>query len=151
MKLGFLDKYSDNTKTRFPEKIWAGIPRGEAKMNFGIYVPNLRTQFPPKIHTLREDREQLWQSGKEITCVLHKGKPNEYEFAKLVCRSIQNVEIIPFGLNRMPEVYVDGRLLSDAETEAFIKNDGFDSVLQFRLWFSSNWTGRLIHWTDKRY
>lgn len=54
-------------------------------------------------------------------------------------------------------ITVDGHDLDYAETDTFIKNDGFESAEDFFNWFSpvcgpNNFARlRLIHWTDFRY
>jgi hypothetical protein len=35
--------------------------------------------------------------------------------------------------------------------EVIARHDGFDSVNDFLDWFSEDFTGKLIHWTDLKY
>lgn len=48
-------------------------------------------------------------------------------------------------------IIVDGNPLPLDEMKAIAKNDGFDSLADFLTWFNKDFTGRIIHWTDKKY
>lgn len=52
---------------------------------------------------------------------------------------------------RFASVSVDERLLTYEEISRIAKNDGFANVNDFFEWFSSDFSGKIIHWTDFKY
>ena len=119
-------------------------------------------QSGTKIHTIREDFYQRWKPGMSIQ---HwRGNPrnvrsNPYPFGVGECKGVQEINVVcylqeydekDFGLS----VVVDDRVLSPAEIETLAINDGL-SVAEFKQWFTPPerpvYTGRIIHFTEKRY
>lgn len=132
MILSFKQKFPWGSPTNFKEKILANI----------------------KIHSIREDKKNRWTVGRLIhmaygvrTKLYNCFRDTEY------CRSTQEIEIQhkDFIDAHAVSVLVDNVLLSREEFETLAKNDGFDSVEDFLKWFSSDFSGKIIHWTDLRY
>ncbi len=48
-------------------------------------------------------------------------------------------------------VLVDDRKLKIEEVNQLAINDGFNSVDDFFQYFNTDFTGKLIHWTDLKY
>lgn len=62
---------------------------------------------------------------------------------------------VPFvkGCDTLTDVSisVDGRRLSYREALFLAKNDGFIDLADFLNWFKSDFTGKIIHWTNFKY
>lgn len=105
-----------------------------------------------KIHTIRQGFR--WTLDRKIhfsTGVRTK---------KYVCFSVgkvKGISLIVLNPN-IKSVSVSSNLinpdyhkLSDIEIELLAKNDGFDNVDDFWLWFDAPILGQIIHWTDFKY
>lgn len=109
----------------------------------------------PKVHTIRADEKDRWHDGRLIHPVIFNRTKKQLQFAPAVkCWKVQEFSI-EYTRSR-PEceditVKVDGRVLSHAECERLALNDGFESLLEFTRYFASNFTGKIIHWTDMQY
>jgi hypothetical protein len=130
MILGFRTKYRGRP-TNFVDKILTGV----------------------KIHTFRADPENRWKAGMRIHMATGVGKKAYQGFNQVDCTGTQELWIdFHSALNGLPfTVYVDDRELSDDEARELIKNDGFDTVDDFLVWFREDFDGKIIHWTDFRY
>lgn len=118
-----------------------------------------------KIHTIREDKPNRWKRGNEIHFATGVRTKNYNCFEELSCWSVQGFEI-KFIINpKHTEVliYVDGfrygfaRIIK-CKVSAYSKtlhdlaiNDGFKDVNEFLEWFSEDFKGKIIHWTNKKY
>jgi len=129
-----------------------------------------------KIHTIREDITHRWCAGVMIDFYINNRKPDMFQFApQTPCTATQKIEILNMG--EFPSdvplsyviytpmidegedyeheqgyaIYVEGKLLSMTEAEDLAANDGFDSIEDFFKYFNSDFEGKIIHWTDKRY
>jgi hypothetical protein len=115
-------------------------------------------QFVPKIldgtkiHTIREDKHNRWKQGRLIHMATGVRTKNYNKFTEQICTGTQKIEIIRVSdyLNENI-VKVDGRILKEEEVQKLAFNDGFSNLINFWLWFSEDFTGKLIHWTDLRY
>jgi hypothetical protein len=119
----------------------------------------------PKFHTIREDKADRWHAGVMIDFFINVHTKAMYRFAPSIpVVSTQTIEIIWFNKTRSLEpskyapkrfnyldLIIDGRLLEINEVEKFAHNDGFDSLEDFFAYFNEDFTGKIIHWTDKRY
>lgn len=103
----------------------------------------------PKLHTIRKDEPDRWRAGLKIQFVVNNRRPNRIQFAEGKCTSVQQIVITYHGLS--PVVEVDGKLIKGAELERLAINDGFETVRDFFLYFSENFNGKIIHWTDLKY
>jgi hypothetical protein len=128
-------------------------------------------QFVPKIldgtkkHTIREDKHNRWKEGRLIDMATGVRTKNYNKFTEQICTGTQKIEIIwreakPDRLEgRSAMVFIDGinvtnHWFQDTDemiVEVLAKNDGFDNLTDFFAWFSEDFTGKLIHWTDLRY
>lgn len=123
--------------------------------------------FVPKIHTFREDPHNRWKAGMKVSMV-YRGAGykiidhfNEGIPELGTIKSIQKISIwYSTGLPndeskvrvRRINCMIDGIWFSDVEqTEKIARNDGFDSLDQFKKWFKTDWEGKIIHFTDFRY
>ena len=100
-----------------------------------------------KIHTVRWDAKNRWRPGMKIHFATGVRTNNYNCFKEGVCTAVQSIEI------KERDVYIDGVRLNWDELEEFAKNDGFDDLEGFWAWFDSYspFTGKIIHWTNKRY
>ena len=131
MILGFKQKFPNGKPTNFAYKIFQGT----------------------KIHSIREDANDRWKE-RNIIHMAHGVRTKNYRcFKKDTCNGIQIIEIEYVGTSSYldAEVKIDGRILSKNEIDIFAKNDGFYSTNDFFEWFSSNFKGKIIHWTEFRY
>ena len=114
--------------------------------------------YGTKIHTIREDKADRWHEGRTIQFWFgnpRNVKKNPHEFMKGLCKSVQKIEIDYQGLKQngmvIPAVKIEGKYI-DYHTKIILAvSDGFDSVHELFEWFNSDFTGKLIHWTDYKY
>lgn len=162
--------------TYFVEKIWEGLkPNYEQKIPF----PNRRTKnyilpdeyfdcidkslirlgvkgITPKLHTIRTDKNNRWRADMPIHFYINNRRPDMFQFAPVVrCVSVQDIEIRYKDSSGFtwtnPEVIIDGITFDPSEWEEIAKNDGFDNVADFFAYFNTDFTGKIIHWTDLKY
>ncbi|MGB5818842.1 MAG: hypothetical protein WBG90_05105 [Saonia sp.] len=142
--------------TYFVEKILSSFPEGCLSVEF---LENLRSftleKFTaiPKLHTIREDKSDRWKVGRNIHFYINSRKPNMFLFAPVIpCISVQKIKIIHSGEKwRPPWVLIDGIIQLAYEVETLAKNDGFDSLQDFFSYFNTDFTGKIIHWTNLKY
>lgn len=112
-----------------------------------------------KIHTIRHDQHNRWREGMAIQMATGVRTKNYNCFKKEVCTEVQDV-FMTYAYNDLIQISVDGReLFGFDERMAFAQNDGFNTWQDFFKWFypiimkspKECFTGKLIHWTDKRY
>lgn len=161
--------------TYFVDKIWAGLIDSKLgtietcrryEYNREKITPNEFAMVPhykPKIHTIREDKNDRWRVGTNIDFYINVRKKNMFRFAPVLpVVRVQNIEIkyVPFGNQKQdarPFVKVDGRLIYDvgqtlwSQMVEFAENDGFDCVNDFFDYFNKDFIGKIIHWTDLKY
>lgn len=119
-------------------------------------VIGFKKRFVPKImdgrkkHTVRTSNR--FGSGTKMHMSTDVRTKNQKCFLEIFCSSSQKI-IIDHLKTGDVKIIVDGRELLDKEKIKFIKNDGFDNMLDFVLWFKpGTYTeGYLIHWTDLKY
>jgi hypothetical protein len=163
--------------TYFIERIWEGLLRNifkddteyqlyldSHKNRFGKYwdwFPDEHTRLEnPKIHTIREDKNDRWHAGKMIDFFINCRQKNMFRFAPVLpVVSVQKVEIIWVGFSDSfrPWVKIDGKsiyTLDQIDKEKMLQlaqNDGFDTIEDFFAYFNEDFQGKIIHWTDLRY
>tara|TARA_R110002126_G_scaffold291063_2_gene450238 strand:+ start:37220 stop:37729 length:510 start_codon:yes stop_codon:yes gene_type:complete len=169
MTLSFTEKIKDK-KTYFVEKIWACLYyrfidfddkfykynqeykekfQGAIFVNFGI--------THPKRHTIRQDKSNRWKAGNKIHPVINNRTPQRFQFAPTIkCVSTQDIEIVWNYNNssqkeQQPGVFIDGKEIDFETLINLAKNDGFDTVIDFLQYFDTNFTGKIIHWTNLKY
>lgn len=111
-----------------------------------------KQQFIPKyldgskIHSIREGHR--WRKGMTIHFYEKVRQKGMRKFMPdRVCVSTQDVVIICYA----HMIMIDGRWLTESEIEILARNDGFDSAKDLFAFFSDNFTGQIIHWTDFKY
>jgi len=117
-----------------------------------------------KIHTIREDSKSRWKQSMVIQMATGVRTKKYNKFTEQICISTQKFQIIwniPFGeeyKGRLFKVFIDDRCMNnnfwhtkESMLEVIARHDGFDSVNDFLDWFSEDFTGKLIHWTDLKY
>ncbi|QNR22944.1 hypothetical protein [Croceimicrobium hydrocarbonivorans] len=158
--------------THFVEKIWASLPKLEVYSDDWIQYSKfdaLRT-YPPKNHTIREDKSDRWHAGRDIHFVINNRTPERKQFAPVVkCRSVQKIvikhlKILQRGGNKLEKAtvwidggssecfWINGEIKNCAFTiENLARNDGFETVEAFFNYFNKDFKGKIIHWTPLMY
>lgn len=155
----------------FVEKIWEGLLRTVFKEDkeyiahlnaheeqFGKhwdFLPDEADRMTnPKLHTIREDKNDRWKPGTKIDFFINFRQKNMFRFAPVLpVVSVQKVEIIvdKFEFMNDYQIKVDGKLLTIDEKVQLALYDGFENLLHFFMYFNEDFTGKLIHWTDLKY
>jgi len=105
-----------------------------------------------KIHTIREDAHNRWKVGMKMHMATGVRTKNYHQFDAKICKSIQKIEIIKTGYYlEEAMVLIDGILLNEKEIQQLALNDGFNSLVDFLMWFENGFVGKIIHWTDLKY
>ena len=139
MIIGYKKQFPWGKPTDFKRKILSGIKR----------------------HTIREDVHNRWHAGMTMHMATGVRTKNYNCFKLDTCKGTQKIEI---KWNRMYKdtpraaVYIDNHCIGtytnmypSGMLKVLSHNDGFDSVEDFFKWFNTDFTGKLIHWTDLRY
>lgn len=114
-------------------------------------ILSFKKQFEIKIltkikrHTIRADVHDRWREKKFIHFVTGARTKNYNQFESGMCISTQIIDFVG------SKIFIDGRILAADEIESLAINDGFDSVDEFRAWFSRDFHGKIIHWTHLQY
>jgi len=153
--------------TYFVERIWASFPNEdpfnidlfylEAKKT-GKYTFEDQVDRHPKIHSIREDKNNRWKVGMMIDFFINNRTKNVFCFApRIQVLSTQRVFMtyLPHLGNGF-EMSIDGTYCCDSTIHKLALNDGFDSVQDFQNYFISQmkdgeFSGKIIHWTDFKY
>lgn len=126
----------------------------------------------PKLHTLRTDPKNRWKADMPIHFVIHNRTKNRFQFAPITkCVSVQKVVIkwnclnesfySPLdSMNKVKHILLDGnsvslqidnKRLNIGEISNLATNDGFPSLEAFFDYFNTDFEGKIIHWTDRKY
>ncbi len=99
-----------------------------------------------KVHSIRAGSR--WRAGLSIQFYANARRPDMWKFrVDDIAKTVQQVRLTADW-----QIIVDGRVLADAEKQAFANRDGFGSVGSLFSFFDSlPFTGQLIHWTDLTY
>lgn len=159
----------NGTKSYFVEKIINGLTREKLMLETqrtywidqkpGIYAidPAHLVNSVPKIHTFREDKANRWRPGMQIHFIINNRTKKQLQFARVVTVvSVQTVHIKWFYNPKIsafntPCVVIDGKEIKGKALERLAVNDGFDNTAAFFLYFHTDFTGKIIHWTDFKY
>jgi hypothetical protein len=164
--------------TYFVEKIWEaflqkGIQFKAVEMNIGIEaLPKnykIKTNLP-KLHTIREDKTNRWKAGVIIDFFINARTKKMFRFApRISVVSTQKIEIVwtewtPGTLLKLVSIYIDDECYvmnyekefnsskqRHQRIEKLAYNDGFDTIEDFLAYFNTDFSGKIIHWTDKKY
>lgn len=172
MILSFKTKI-ENKPTYFVKKIVLGLERVglisicKASELLLIPISEIRSSAEfSKLHTMREDKNNRWKAGNKIDFFINARQKDMFRFAPVLpVVSIQKVEMIWYGDEiKLVNIYIDGECYvqnygiefnssnqRQERMEQLAKNDGFDSVEEFLNYFNTNFTGKIIHWTDFKY
>lgn len=114
-----------------------------------------------KIHTIREDKTNRWRKDIPIHFYINVRQKNMFRFAPVIpCVSVQKIRILwedesdpcvylwNDDVGFMPFAYPG---YNEEGLRQLVLNDGFDSIGAFFDWFDEDFTGKIIHWTSKRY
>lgn len=103
-----------------------------------------------KEHTIRRNLLKRYKPGCLLHFTINTRTKNMFQFAPVVqCVSTQEIEITHTSTG--PIVKVDNRTLICYEVRQLAKNDGFRSEVEFFAYFNEDFTGDIIHWTNRRY
>ncbi|GGB82817.1 hypothetical protein GCM10007424_23560 [Flavobacterium suaedae] len=119
----------------------------------------------PKKHTIRTDKNNRWRADMPIHFYINNRQPDMFQFAPVVrCASVQDIQINWFSDIRSTDpskisplrfnyvdVIVDGKLKNIAQVKILSLNDGFETIEDFFAYFNTDFTGKIIHWTDLKY
>lgn len=177
MTLAF-NEILNKKRTLFPFKILFGLEKNKLlqfdKMShlMAKYMEHTKINYTcidirvdAKIHTFREDNANRWKAGMNIHFVINNRTKKHYQFAPIIkCVSTQTVQIKWTGT--YIDVTIDGKHYVNFNTAgswsfdqyngaeeiyALAVNDGFESAFDFFKYFSKDFTGKIIHWTNKKY
>jgi hypothetical protein len=150
--------------TYFVEKIHSGIIEHLDVGIDGIFLEksdiNKSIGSRPKIHTIREDKNNRWQVGTKIHFFINARQKDMFQFAPVLpVVSVQKFEIVYYNdretlMNDLPlkkAIAINEKRLPEDKWLELAQNDGFDTVEAFFEYFNDDFEGKLIHWTDKRY
>lgn len=109
-----------------------------------------------KKHTIRKDTSNRWKAGNDIHFSINVRTKNQVQFAPVVkCVSTQKIEINwkdgDGYIMKAPTIWVDNRWIVGEEEEQLAINDGFNSIEDFYKYFNTDFTGKIIHWTNLKY
>jgi len=159
--------------TYFVEKIWQGLKENDLLFPgvsleaidrryfecFGKTLFDYSKKVKPKTTTIREDKTNRWKPGTKIDFFINCRQPTMFRFAPVLpVVSVQKIEIA-YNLKGLPIVTIDGKYFYvpgiSLETKYkmlhLAQNDGFDTIEGFFAYFNEDFTGKIIHWTHKRY
>jgi hypothetical protein len=167
--------------TYFVEKIWKGLkecisPELQIKFEQNMTKDEMEKTYQidgeiyvfsnPKIHTIREDMNNRWKAGVIIDFFINTRTKNMFRFApRISVVSTQKINIfwiqdqkgnlthstlVPKRYNWV-DVIIDGFILEVEQIKELAQNDGFDTVEEFFAYFNHDFSGKIIHWTDKKY
>lgn len=160
------------SQTYFIDKIWNSLKhplifeihdqwsnyKNEHYKKFGQVKTAINFDFDPniqmKLHTIRRDDFDRWKAGNDIHFIINSRSSDRFQFAPVTkCTSLQKIEISwSLGPNlKTARIRIDGVLMNSIQMEQLAKNDGFKSLEDFFSWFNEDFTGKIIHWTDKKY
>lgn len=120
-------------------------------------------EVKPKLHTIREDKNDRWKPGVMIDFFINARQPNMFRFApRIPVVSVQKIKIVHFLAEA--HIYIDDSFYGEiffngnkeidgyaVNIEELAINDGFDDVEDFIAYFNKDFTGKIIHWTDLKY
>jgi hypothetical protein len=163
--------------TYFVERIWEALLRhyfqddkeyvqfmNNHKERFGTnwdWFPDEHQRLTnPKIHTIREDKNNRWKPGTMIDFFINCRQKNMFRFApQFSVVSVQEI-FMTYYHSDVIKISINGReLFGHPERLELALNDGFDTWEDFFNYFypiiqkseDKCFTGKIIHWTDLKY
>jgi hypothetical protein len=116
-------------------------------------------KLKPKLHTIREDKNDRWHAGIKIDFFINCRQKNMFRFAPVLpVVSIQNI-LITYTKTNKAMVFIDDKcfymqdfsLEGNYKMQHLAQNDGFDTIGDFFDYFNKDFAGKIIHWTDLKY
>ena len=117
-------------------------------------------EVKPKLHTIREDKNDRWKPGVMIDFFINARQKNMFRFApRIPVVSTQRI-LMSYAYANIIHITINGKRLNDwQEKEKLAINDGFESWDDFVDYFipiiekseDGFFTGKIIHWTDLKY
>jgi hypothetical protein len=128
-----------------------------------------------KNHTIREDKNNRWLPGIMIDFFINVRTRNMCRFAPKIpvvstqkitinwASNVDNLKMIGQEYDCQCVIFIDDKFFGDAifnkgilisssyNFKELSLNDGFDTTEDFFNYFDKNFTGKINHWTDKRY
>lgn len=164
MILAFITKLNGKP-TYFVEKIHSGLLQNDLLQGFDLkfeheFDLDKLCSCEPKIHTIREDKNERWKPGTKIDFFINCRQKNMFRFAPVLpVLSVQKIEIFYKGLFSAVAIdkvlfYTDADFKLGKSTAGMLQlaqNDGFDTIEDFFAYFNEDFKGKIIHWTDLRY
>lgn len=162
---GFPSKY----QMAYAKALCANLPEKQRVAYIHLFMENM--DVDPKLHSIREDLHDRWKPGMKIHHSFGVRTKSYRCFAINECISTQRIEIeylkerliysFPMLKTDSPStgsqeikyfrVQIDGRYVSYDTIKTISKNDGFDDLYHFLLWFNKPFKGKIIHWTNLKY
>ena len=178
--LSFKTQFPWGYQTYFIPKIWRGLidnmgmysdymsyvntilNSGNDKIMEAFFPVKDINTISPKIHTIREDKHDLWKPGRKIHMAVFNRTKDRFQFAPVLeCKSVQKIEIryIPempgrgcIKINGIFKSVFNSNFSDDKDfLNQLALNDGFNSIEDFFRFFNKDFTGKIIHFTDFRY
>ena len=169
--LSFKTKFPWGDQTYFIPKIWRGLidnmgmysdymsyvntilNSGNDKIMEAFFPVKDINTIAPKIHTIREDKHDLWKPGRKIHMAVFNRTKDRFQFVtELECKSVQRIEIIHnLFYTKNSLIFIDDIPLRFDTQKKLARNDGFNSVEDFFRFFSKDFSGKIINWTDFKY
>lgn len=114
----------------------------------------------PKLHTIREDKNNRWKAGVKIDFFINCRQKNMFRFAPVLpVVSVQRIFMTYHSGDVIEMTIGDRYIFSYSERLEIAQNDGFDNWQDFFDYFypiiekseDKSFSGKIIHWTEKRY
>jgi hypothetical protein len=163
--------------TYFVERIWEGLLlhyfqdeeeyvqfMNNHKERFGTnwdWFPDEDQRLTnPKIHTIREDKNNRWKPGTMIDFFINCRQKNMFRFApQFSVVSVQEIFMTYYHSDVIKISVNERELFGHHERLELALNDGFDTWEDFFNYFypiiqkseDKCFTGKIIHWTDFKY
>jgi uncharacterized protein YqfB (UPF0267 family) len=124
-------------------------------LNFSQIINKEKTLFEEKIlsgqkiHSVRKDSKNRWSQGRKIHFFVGSRTKKARKFMEGKCLSTQKILILHGSY-----IFIDDRALSLKEMNDFAKNDGMNLIdlMEFiSQCYGAAFTGKIIHWTEKKY
>jgi hypothetical protein len=144
------------------DKPHASRTQGTEKGNNNM-VLGFKRRFPvhilagTKIHTIRADPHNRWKAGISIQMATGVRTKKYHQFNKGIpglnkCISTQKI-IIEHDVFAIGDclIFIDDKQLTTEQIILLSKNDGFETLKDFYLWFNTDFIGKIIHWTKFKY
>ncbi|WP_338814084.1 hypothetical protein V9L05_01420 [Bernardetia sp. Wsw4-3y2] len=119
---------------------------------FGLNIDEPK-DLKPKLHTIRAGSR--WRAEMKIHFGINPRSKNYFQFAPVIpCVSVQEIEIRHKLIGAFIEkvyVFIDGIKIHEEKIKILARNDGFENVDDFFKFFHQDFTGQIVHWTDRKY